>query len=492
MTKTRLAAPATPDRSRPRASRGWRDLCDFRVFLYPLLILAALPAAAQQGAAPPAPSIHQRSMAAGYKALMLCGAIFNGGRTQAQAEALELTGIYPDYDAIVPTLKAEVDRERGTVAVPYDAAMPPRRAEWLGSDRGCAVFAPGATALPEIGDVRSPGYRPVAGFQRPDPRPFPIGDGGLPARADPRIAPVLARAFTTAYGEKARTVGVLVMHQGKFLGERYADGFGPFTANRTWSVAKSMAGTLVGIAVKQGLADVTASADIPEWGPWPRSDRRRTITLDHLLRMASGLHSDTAGNRSDAIYFGGVRVTDETVSWPLEMLPGTRFRYANNDILLAMRALRASMGEDRYRNFPKAALFDPLDMRHTVAEQDVGGNYILSSQVWSTARDFARLGQFWLQDGMWNGHRMLPEGWMRTMTTPSGPQPAAGPGYGATLWLFGPAQGLPAGSYAAQGNRGQYIMVIPSARLVVVRRGEDPGGGFDIAAFAADVVKALQ
>jgi CubicO group peptidase (beta-lactamase class C family) len=78
------------------------------------------------------------------------------------------------------------------------------------------------------------------------------------------------------------------------------------------------------------------------------------------------------------------------------------------------------------------------------------------------------------------------------MTTPSGPQPAAGPGYGATLWLFGPAQGLPAGSYAAQGNRGQYIMVIPSARLVVVRRGEDPGGGFDIAAFAADVVKALQ
>ena len=157
-----------------------------------------------------------------------------------------------------------------------------------------------------------------------------------------------------------------------------------------------------------------------------------------------------------------------------------------------MAGLRASLGEDRYRWFPFEQLFRPLGMRHTVAEQDVGGNYILSSQVWSTARDFARLGQFWLQDGVWGGQRLLPEGWMRTMTTPSGPQPGKGPGYGASLWLFGPAQGLPAGSYAAQGNRGQYIMVVPSLKLVVVRRGEDPGGGFDIATFTADVIKALK
>ena len=131
--------------------------------------------------------------------------------------------------------------------------------------------------------------------------------------------------------------------------------------------------------------------------------------------------------------------------------------------------------------------------KHTVAEADWRGNYILSSQVWSTARDLARLGQFWLQDGVWQGERLLPTGWMRYMTTPSGPQPATGPGYGATLWLFGPKQGLPEGSYAAQGNRGQYIMVIPSAKLVIVRRGEDPGAArFDIAKFSANVLAATR
>jgi CubicO group peptidase (beta-lactamase class C family) len=93
---------------------------------------------------------------------------------------------------------------------------------------------------------------------------------------------------------------------------------------------------------------------------------------------------------------------------------------------------------------------------------------------------------------MWQGHRLMPAGWLTYMTTPSGPQPASGPGYGATMWLFGPKQGLPQGSYAAQGNRGQYVMVIPSKKLVVVRRGEDPGSArFDIAKFAADVAATL-
>ncbi len=132
-------------------------------------------------------------------------------------------------------------------------------------------------------------------------------------------------------------------------------------------------------------------------------------------------------------------------------------------------------------------------MTRTVAETDWQGNFILSSQVWSTARDLARVGLLWANDGVWQGERLLPEGWMAYMTRPSGPQPATGPGYGATMWLFGPAQGLPEGSYAAQGNRGQYVMVVPSRNIVVVRRGEDPAGArFDIARFTADVLAALQ
>jgi CubicO group peptidase (beta-lactamase class C family) len=307
------------------------------------------------------------------------------------------------------------------------------------------------------------------------------------ARASPRLAASIDRAFTGGFGENSRTTSVLVVRDGKPMAERYARGFGPSTPQRTWSVAKSMAGTIIGAAVYRNRIDPDAPAPVPEWQT--PADPRAAITLDQLMRMASGLYSATAGNRTDALYFGGTAVTEEAVAWPLEAPPGSRFRYANNDTLLAIRALRHVLGED---DFAEALLFGRLGMANTVAEQDWQGNYMLSSQVWSTARDFARLGQFWLNDGVWQGTRLLPQGWMRRMTTPGGPQPASGPGYGATLWLFGPAQGLPEGSYAAQGNRGQYIMVVPARRLVVVRRGEDAvGARFDIAAFTADVLKAV-
>ena len=314
---------------------------------------------------------------------------------------------------------------------------------------------------------------------------WPQGDVGIAPRPPAALANKVSLALDAAtYGSGSKTTGVVIVHEGRIVAERYGAGWGPFVSNRTWSVGKSITGTLVGLS---GMNPVEPAA-VPEWHNPPSDDPRAAIKLDQLLRMASGIHSATAGNRTDAIYFGGTAVTEEAVAWPLETKPGIRFRYANNDTLLAVRALRAQIGEERYAAFPRTALFAPLGMTHTVAEQDWRGNYILSSQVWSTARDLARLGQFWLQDGVWQGKRLLPDGWMHYMTTPSGPQPADG----ATMWLFGPKQGLPEGSYAAQGNRGQYVMVIPSKRLVIVRRGEDPGAArFDIARFAADVAKAL-
>jgi CubicO group peptidase (beta-lactamase class C family) len=459
-----------------------------------LLILAA-PAPSQQRA-PPA---YDRAIAAGYKALTLCSAVFNAGRSQAQAEALELTGIYPEYDAIVPTLTAEVYRSytrpgphdgaptlwAAEVRVAFAESLPPRIAHW-NVNEGCVILPIGDTGGDNVPvTIVGPGPPLVAGSL--DARPWPIGDSDSSAPPPPALAAPMARAFDGHSYGAGRTTGVVVVHEGRIISEHYADGFDMHTSQRTWSVAKSISGTLIGIGVRQGFFP-RGRLGIPEW-----TDARANIHLDDLLRMASGLHSATAGNRTDALYFGGTTVTQEAAYWPLEARPGTRFRYANDDILFAVRALRAAIGNDeRYHAFPRAELFAPLGMTRTVAEQDVGGNFILSSQVWSTARDLARLGQFWLDDGVWNGRRILPEGWMRYMTTRSGPQPATGPGYGATMWLFGAAQGLPLGSYAAQGNRGQYVMVVPSRHLVIVRRGEDATGtNFDIARFTADVMGAL-
>jgi CubicO group peptidase (beta-lactamase class C family) len=364
--------------------------------------------------------------------------------------------------------------------------MKPRRAFWQ-KDSGCTLQPIGSEIVLVTEDAIAPGGAPHLGPAPGNPRPWPQGDAGIAPRPSPALAATIAKAFDHATYGGGETIAALIVKDSRIVAERYAEGFGPFVSNRTWSVGKSMAGTLIGLSG----SDPMVPAPIANWQSF--EDPRAAITLDHLLRMASGLHSDTAGNRTDALYFGGTAVDEQAPGWPLEATPGTRFRYANNDILLAMMAMRAKLGDAAYEGYAARTLFAPLGMTHTVAEIDWRGNYMLSSQVWSTARDFARLGQFWLNDGVWAGKRLLPEGWMRYMTTPSGPQPATGPGYGATLWLFGPKQGLPEGSYAAQGNRGQYIMVIPSRQLIVVRRGEDPGAArFDIAKFAADVAAVVR
>jgi CubicO group peptidase (beta-lactamase class C family) len=237
--------------------------------------------------------------------------------------------------------------------------------------------------------------------------------------------------------------------------------------------------------VQRGEAGVNAPAAIADWSR--EGDPRAAITLDQLMRMASGLTSDTAGNRTDALYFGGVGIDEQAPTWPLIAPPGTRYRYANNDTLLAVMAIAPTFGRH-----PPAELFRRLGMYDTWAETDWRGNYMLSSQVWTTARDLARFGRLYLNDGVVDGERILPEGWRDYVSRPSGPQPTGEQGYGATFWLFNRSQGIPADAISANGNRGQYVIIVPSRNLVIVRRGEDPAGKrFDHIAFTRDILAAL-
>jgi CubicO group peptidase (beta-lactamase class C family) len=451
------------------------------------LLIGAAPAAAQQPP-PREPTTYDRAIAAGYKALTLCSGIFNAGRTQAQIEALELKGIYPEYEAIVPTLPATVGRGPNRIFVKFDDALPPRVAD-SGADAGCYLYPVGAPPAP-----RFEGAHIVYGTDfHSNPR-WPYGDPGATGRpkGDSKVLKgALDSAFGSGFGEGSRTTSVVVVQNGKIVAEHYAEGFGIHTSQRTWSVAKSLAGTIIGAAVQKGLIDPGAPAPVPEWRT--PGDPRAKITLDQLMRMASGLHSATAGNRTDAVYFGGTAVTEETVAWPLEALPGSRFRYANNDILLAVHALASKLDDEKHDRFPDDFLFREIDMDDTIAETDWKGNYILSSQVWSTARDLARFGMLYLNDGVWHGERILPAGWRDYVTRPSGPQPDGEFGYGATFWLMNKSPGVPADTFAAFGNRGQYVVIVPSRNVVIVRRGEDPAGArFDVAKFTAEILAALR
>jgi CubicO group peptidase (beta-lactamase class C family) len=459
-------------------------------FVSRFLIVAALlavPAAAQVDS-----PRYVRALAAGYKASFLCSDIFNAGMTEAQVEADDLKRTYAELMPIMAELEATVARQARMVSVGYDAKLPPRIAVWR-PHLGCAQLPIGAA--PEAARfVPRLGVNPAV--DRSDRLPWPNGDRN--AVAKPRgDGAALTRAVDAAfdrrtYGQGSETTAVLVVQDGRIVAERYRPDFNMHMSQRTWSVAKSMAGTIIGAAVHQGLLDVNAPAPIPEWQS--PGDPRQAIATDHLLRMASGLHSDTAGNRTDATYFGGSTVTEDATHWPLEAPPATRFRYANNDTLLAIRGLKAKLGGgERALAFPFTDLFWRIGMTRTVPETDWQGNFILSSQVWTTARDLARLGLLYLDDGVWNGERILPPGWGGYVSRRGPAQPASGYGYGATFWTFPPDLGIPADAYLAQGNRGQYLVIVPSRRIVIVRRGFDgPGTGFDPGRFTQDVLAALR
>ncbi len=427
-----------------------------------------------------------RALAAGYKAAFVCSNLFNGGLSEAQTAADDLTGTYSNLNPFFPTLSTTVDRQRKTVSVPYDEAMPPRIAVWRPA-LGCAQLPIGASAdaanaLPRI-SVAPPNL---------DARPWPTGDRNAAGKGDGdarSMARIVGSAFDRrTYGQGSETTAVVVVRNGRIVSEQYRSDLDMHSSQRTWSVGKSIAGTVIGAAVQQGLIDVVAPAPVPEWRR--AGDPRQRITTDHLLRMASGLHSDHAGNRTDALYFGGVAVADQAAGWPLVTMPGTAFRYANNDTVLAIRGLQHVLGDgEKSLRFPFESLLWKVGMTRTVPETDWRGHFVMSSQVWTTARDLARLGLLHLNDGMWQGERILPVGW-RDYVRKLGPaQPATGFGYGATWWTFPRDSGLPQDAIVARGNRGQYVVVIPSRSVVIVRRGFDGAGmSFDVSEFTEDLL----
>ncbi|MEO9469509.1 serine hydrolase [Parasphingorhabdus sp.] len=427
------------------------------------------------------PDHYVRALAAGYKAQFICSGLWNGWKNISDIEADELTGIYDRIAAIVPTLKVDIDETERQVHVAYRENHSPRTAIW-NRQTGC-------TAMPiNFGGLKT--GAPVKLREFSDDLAWPMGDRdamGVPGSSPPQLSQIVeAASNNTRYGGK--TSAVLVISDDKILIEAYKSGHDLHTAQRTWSVAKSIAGTLIGHSVQEGFSDVNAPAKILQWMKF--GDPRKHITLDNLMRMSSGLTSDTAGNRTDPIYMGGASVTERATSWPLLHKPGSRFRYANNDTLLAVHAARSG-------RFEPYSLFQKLGMTRTYAETDWQDNYILSSQVWTTARDLGRLGMLYLNNGMWpygaeGDERLLPENWLAYVSDPAGPQPDREFGYGATFWLMNNTPGVPKDTIGAFGNRGQYLIIIPSMDVVIVRRGYDSRATrFDIAAFTIDVVKAL-
>jgi len=440
---------------------------------------------------------YERALAAGYKAMMLCSAMstserLGGSRTAQSIHEWELTGIYPALDPIIRDLPYELVRYavEGMETPPVYQV----RVEWADDmpARAATQSVAGGCYVEPIGTANEDPL-PLSAESATDDVPaeaWVIDQSVLESRAAGELS---AAAFDGTYGEGSRTTAALIVKDGAIVLEDYAQGFGPDTPQRTWSVAKSIAATLVGVAMLADQMDVNQPIGLNYWRQGGSADLRNRITIDHALRMATGRYSDTPGNRTDPLYWGGSTVNETATAWPVVHMPGTVFRYANNDTLLAAKSV------ERYLNYyPPEEVLGRFGMHRTIAESDWSGGYVLSSQVWSTARDLALLGQLHINDGVVDGERHLPEGWVEYVSDPSGPQPEGRNwGYGAGWWTFrrpeGNAfEGVPDDAFAARGNRGQYVVVVPSRNVVIVRRGEDMvGTRFDIAAFTRDVLAAL-
>ena len=293
------------------------------------------------------------------------------------------------------------------------------------------------------------------------------------------------------------TDAVLVVYDGKIIAERYAEGFDKNSRLMGWSMTKSVTSALIGILVKDGKLDVDKAAPVAEW----QGDDRSKITLNHLLQASSGLAwSESYFSPTADFHKMFIKSDDKggfALSKELAHEPGTFFQYSSGTTNIISKIIRQTVGDSAYYKFPTEKLFNKIGMNHMVMEPDASGTFVGSSYSFATARDWARFGLLYLNDGVWNGEAILPAGWVKYSTTPA---PAADLGkYGAQWWLnagdphnqqLRKYPDLPPDTYWADGFEEQYVMVIPSKKLVIVRIGVSHHG-FDIVKLVNSVIDAV-
>lgn len=297
-----------------------------------------------------------------------------------------------------------------------------------------------------------------------------------------------------------KTRAVLVLYDGKILAERYAAGFTRNTRLMGWSMTKSITGALVGMLVQRGILDVDEPAPVPAWSD-PK-DPRHNIKLKDLLQQCSGLDFwEEYAKPADANRMLGEKADmgGFAASKKLRYGPGTKFYYSSGNSNIISKIIREKLDPKTYYNFPYTALFRKCGMYSMLLEPDASGTFVGSSLSYATARDWARLGLFFMQNGIVNGERLLPDGWMKDATTPA---PATGQGeYGYQLWLNAgennnPADRMfpsaPADLYYAAGYEGQHLFMIPSRKLVIVRLGLTRGRRYDADGFLKRVLASFE
>lgn len=298
--------------------------------------------------------------------------------------------------------------------------------------------------------------------------------------------------------EPVFTHAVVVVYDGKIIGEKYAPGFDRQSRLMGWSMTKSIVNALIGILVKENKLKVEAPAPVAEW----QDDNRKEITLNNLLQASSGLSwSESYFVPTSDFHNMFIKRDDKAAyaaSVELKHKPGEFFQYSSGTTNILSRIIRQTVGDSQYYRMPYEKLFYKIGMTRALMEPDASGTFVGSSYSYATARDWARFGMLYLQDGVWNNERILPEGWVKYSATPAPAAPKRE--YGAQWWLNegdpkNPSDkkfsGLPDECIIADGFENQFVIIVPSKKLVVVRLGVTHNKNFDLAALVNSVITAL-
>jgi CubicO group peptidase (beta-lactamase class C family) len=444
--------------------------------------------------------IQQLPIGCAFKTKALCAAVFVSGRDPVTTEREDI-----GFNPLFKLFKAKIDRaEKSVTCSLLGIGLFEKKAVYV--DQMGSVLLSGVAE--ETIRVRKPGI-PRPEPAKPETIPWPMGDrmpdGPPPANIDmTKINSAVGKLFIESNSDKKLyTRALLIVHNGRLIAESYGPGITKDTPLLSWSMAKSVTNAIVGILVMKGKISLKGPAPVPEWQK--ADDPRQAITLDQLLRMSSGLewveaYAERPVSDVNIMLLLKPDMAAYMASKPLAAQPDTVWRYSSGTTNLIHRLIRDVLGNrEAYWEFPRRELFNKIGMRSAIWETDASGIFIGSSYLYATARDYARFGLLYLNDGVWEGERILPEGWVAYSTTPT---PASPKGqYGAHFWLNGSRDSnpkdrmypqLPGDTFFARGYQGQTIAIIPSRKLVVVRLGMTYDENWGMELFIKNVLDAIR
>jgi CubicO group peptidase (beta-lactamase class C family) len=420
----------------------------------------------------------------GYSAKIVCSNVFIAGRDPNEVLAVDVQA--PGHP-LLRLMRVSVDKNRGTVSAGLFG--------FLGKSVAVARDGLGCASVPD-GDVGKARRTAI----QAEPSAATMGDlwpegERVEASQDPVVAKLLDDAALTGTGMRA----VVVVKNGRVVGERYGDGFSAKTPLLGWSMTKTVNAAIVGTLVKDGKI---AFDDKNLFAPW-KADGRTAISLADMMAMSSGLEfNEDYGDVADVtrMLYLEPDMAGFAESKPLAAEVGKQFSYSSGTAVMLSRLWQDAVGDKaKALTWPRTALFEPLGMHSAVLETDEQGTFVGSSYLYATAHDWARFGQFLLQGGVWNGNQILPTGFVDWMREPASASKVYGKGQ---LWIEAPgdeenpgagvAAGLPKDTYWMEGHDGQTVAIIPSEQLVVVRLGLTPAKlGYRPQTMVGALVKAL-